>query len=40
MYVQDRIVIKKENNRSLKFFESFGSHEIQICRARGAMYFG
>ena len=40
MYVQDPIVMKKDDNRSGKFFESFVSHEIQICRARGAMYFG
>ena len=39
-YVQDPIVMKKDNSRSLKFFLSFVSHEIQICRARGAMCFG
>ena len=41
IYVQDPIVMKKgDDNRSLKFFESFVLHEIQICRTRGAMYFG
>ena len=40
MHVQDPIVMKKDDNRSWKFFESFVSHEIQNCRAQGAKYFG
>lgn len=29
-YVQDPIVLKKDDNRSYRFFESFVSHEFQM----------
>ena len=38
-HVQDPIVVKKDDNRSLKFFESFVSHEIQICTSAGRNVF-
>jgi len=39
-YVQDPIVMKKDDNNILEVFQSFVSHEIQFCRARGAVHFG
>ena len=38
--VQDPIVVKKDDETGLRSFESFVSHEIQICRARSAKHFG
>ena len=40
MYVQDPIVMKKDNNNILEVFESFVSHELQFCQPRSAVHFG